>query len=918
MPEFANPMWFLLVALIPAFIWLRRKASVIEGRFKRRAGIALRVAQLLLVIVVLAGPLKGKRSEYTDVVFVLDVSSSIDRHTTTAAVNFINRAFREKHPAARVGLVVFGEDAATEILLSAAAEPLAEISVDIRRAGTDIGHALEVAMSLFRSDAQRRIVLLSDGRENAGHARAAAAVARSIGVEISTLALERETTATEVLVRDVKLPSWVRVQEPFDLEITLHANRSTETHLLVTRNAIPIGETKLSLEPGANVLTIPELVAEPGLYEYEAVINADRDGIQENNRYQAFVQVRGEPRVLHAVGQAGWGEHVTEALRTQGLSVKEVPGSALPTTLHALSDYDLVVLNNVSGFDISIAKMQLLEEYVRNAGGGVISLGGDKSYSAGGYYGTPIEQLLPVTMDVKTEAKVPTLAVTIVMDRSGSMGSDGKLVIAKAAAMAAVEVLNPLDRVSVLAFDDTPQWSVPPSDVGNRRAIVDQLRLVTSGGGTDLFLALEEAYSVMLTQEARVKHIIVLSDGLTETGENFRGLIGGMTNAGITVSTVAFGGDADRGLMERIASLGRGRHYFTDTPSNIPRIFTSETLVVSRDLLVEGETLPRLDYASEMVDGFAADSFPGLSGYQRIFAKPASQVVLSVGEEDPLLVSWRYGLGRSVAFTSDLAGRWGKAWVQWPAFSQFVAQMARWTMRREGTERLLPEFSWHGSRAEMVVDALDRNDLFINGLEMQANIINPDSQSQQVLLEQVSPGRYYSEFDVPGPGRYYINLSGTAANLQVGPKTFGLAVPYSSEYLDLGPDEELLRDIANTTGGQMMSLTAKSLPSLLSASDEAITHKARIWWPLVICALALLVLEVMVRKIVLPEAWRLRLLKLFSMPGSDRPPQPGYDELVANIAAVRAEHLKALNSGVRYRPEDPAVRARLYLSSNRR
>ena len=173
---------------------------------------------------------------------------------------------------------------------------------------------------------------------------------------------------------------------------------------------------------------------------------------------------------------------MSESLRAQGLRVDEVPGNALPVTMHQLTEYDLVILNNVTGFDISLAKMQLLEDYVRDAGGGVISLGGDKSYSAGGYYGTPVERLLPVTMDVKSEVKIPTLAVTIVIDKSGSMSNEGKLDIAKSAAFSAIEVLNPLDRVAVLSFDAEPEWSVPPSEVGNRRAIVEKLRLVDSAG----------------------------------------------------------------------------------------------------------------------------------------------------------------------------------------------------------------------------------------------------------------------------------------------------------------------------------------------------------------------------------------------------------------------------------------------------
>ncbi len=917
MPEFAQPLWLLLLLVLPGLMWLGMRSREQRLRRRRTAVSLLRGIALAALVVALAGPLKGSYSEQTDVVFVLDVSRSIDRETTARAIDLINRALAAKHPRARMGLVVFGEDTATELLLHDAAEPLSEISVEVVRSGTNIARALQVAMSTFQSNANRRVVLLSDGRENAGQARAAAAVARSIGVEISTIALEREAAPAEVLVRGVTAPPRVRVREPFNLEVTVESSTPGSTHLVLTRNGIPIGETVLELQAGTNRVTLVEQADEAGLYEYEAVVNSERDGVAENNRYRTFVQARGRPRVLHAVGDAGWGRYVTEALRTQGLSVDEIEGTALPTSLHALSDYDLVILDNVPGFDVSLAKMELLEDFVRDTGGGLISLGGDKSYSAGGYYGTPIERLLPVTMDIQTDATIPTLAVTIVIDRSGSMSSGGKLVIAKAAAVAALEVMNPLDRVAVLAFDDQPEWSVPPSEVGNRRAIIEQLRMVASGGGTDLYRALEEAYRVMLEQQARVKHIIVLSDGLTETVEDFKALIERMTEAGITVSTVAFGADADRRLMAAIAALGQGRHYFTDDPKNIPRIFTSETLVVGRDLLVEETTVPQLAYRGEILAGFPAGAFPALDGYQRIFAKPAARVLLKAGAEDPLLVTWRYGLGRAVAFTSDLAGRWGKRWVSWPEFPRFVAQMARWTMRRTGTEQLLPEFSWHGTRGEVVVDVLDRDDQFINGLDMRARLVDPNSQTHRLVLEQVAPGRYRGEFTVPESGRYYFNLRGTGAGQQVGPSTFGLAVPYSSEYLNLGVDHPLLADVAHTTAGKVLTLSNRSLSAIMRPASDAVTQQARVWWPLLAAALAVLIVEIIARKLTLPERWRLRL-RAAQRSRESEPAEPGYEELVANIASMRAQHLAALKETGRNDLDDPAVRARLYLSSSGR
>jgi Mg-chelatase subunit ChlD len=918
-PDFAQPAWLLLLLLVPVLMLLRLRAGVVEGRVKRLLGILLRCLALVALIVALAGPLKNSYSRHTDVVFVLDVSRSIDRETAAQALGFVNRALAAKDPAARMGLVVFGADAAVEVLLRRAAEPVREISADVKRGGTDIGRALEVAVGAFPSGEHRRVVLLSDGRENLGRARSAAAAARSIGVEIFTIPLEKAAVRDEVYVQNISAPPWVRVHEPFKVQITLHSKRSARAHLVIMRNGATIHDADLSLKPGVNVFPLVEQASRAGLYEYEAVVNSEQDGVVENNRYQTFVQVRGAPKVLHAVGEPGWERYVTAALVAQGLIVDEVPGTALPASMHKLVDYDLVILNNVSGFDLSLAKMELLEEYVRDAGGGLINLGGDKSYSAGGYYGTPVERLLPVTMDVKSAVKIPSLAVIILIDKSGSMSSQSqgeeKLSIAKIAASAAIEVLNPLDRVGVLAFDAGHEWSVPPTEVGDRHRIVEKLGRLGAGGGTDLFLALQEAHRVMGQQQAKMKHLIVLTDGLTNTGADFEGLSRRIAGDGITVSSVAFGADADRALLEKIAAWGRGRFYYTDDPQNIPRIFVSETMVVSRDLIVEEDTRPTLVYPSEMVEGFGPESFPPLGGYLRTFAKPAAQVILSAREQDPLLVSWRYGLGKSVAFTSDLAGRWGQQWVGWSEFARFVSQMARWTMRRSGTESLLPTFRWQGQRGEILVDVLDRDDRFINGLEMQAAVADPERNTSRFSLQQIAPGRYRGEFAVSGAGRYYVSLSGSAGEVRVGPKTFGLAVPYSSEYLGMGVDREHLRDLAAATGGRLLPLTSASLAAVTAANPQAVGHRWRIWWPLFVAALVLLMFEVAVRKVALPESWRLRWQRLRDRPRHTIEDEPEYEELRATIAKVREQHLEALRGRIHYRPDDPGVRARLYLAS---
>ncbi|HEY7742335.1 MAG TPA: VWA domain-containing protein [Burkholderiales bacterium] len=918
MPEFAQPAWLALIAVLALLVALSiRRAG--RARFRPVTAGVLRMLALAALVVALAGPFAGSGTRHTDVVFALDLSSSVARESIAEALDFVNRA--RETPSARIGLVAFGADAAVESLVRRGGEPLREITAHVERAGTDIGRAIEVAIGAFPAAAHRRIVLLTDGRENLGDARSAAAVARSLGVEIDTVALERPSARKEIYVQGVTVPPRVRVHEPFNVQAVVRSNESARAHLAFMRDGVLVRESPVELEPGANVFSLVEQADTPGLQEYEAIINSDADSEPANNRYQAFVQVSGAPRVLHVVDDREAGRYVSAALRAQGLAVDEAPATGLPANLHELAGYDLVILNNVSGLDLSLSKMALLEHYVRDAGGGVVMIGGDRSFGAGGYDGTPVERLLPVTVDVKTEIRIPSVSVAFVLDRSGSMGSkvqdEEKLTIAKRAALSSIELLKPLDRVGVLAFDSGRDWVVPMTEVGVRRPIAERLRDLKVGGGTDLHPALEEAHRVMRREQAQVKHLIVLSDGLTEGERNFDPLAARIAADGITMSTVAMGADADRALMARIATLGKGRYYHADDPRNVPRIFTSETMTITRDLVVEGNIRVRRAYAGELIAGFGADAFPVLGGYQRTYPKPAAQVLLSGRGDDPLLVSWRYGLGKAVAFTSDLSGRWGRRWVEWPSFGRFVSQMARWTMRRSGTESFVPQFRWRGQRGEMSVDVLDRNDRFVNGLKLQASLVDPSRLARRVELAQIAPGRYHGEFPVARAGRYTITLSGRAGETQVGPMSFGLAVPYSSEYLDLGVDQRLLRDIAGITGGRVLPLSSAGLAAVTAPSPQASGPLSRVWWPFLLAALLLLVAEVAVRRVTLPESWRARWARWRGARGGTDEPEPEYSALSAAIARERARHLAAMRDEIYLNADEPAARARLYLAAGR-
>ena len=911
--DFLYPGWLLALVLIALLSWVRWRRSGRGISFRDGAGDVLRICVLTLLVSALAGPLFNSRSVGTDVVFLLDTSESVAPGARRRALDFVNRAKAYGEDRVRTALVAFGADAAMERSLTLSGSEVSSLNSSVSTSATDIGLGLELALSAFQGSATRRIVLFSDGQENLGDSGSAVAMAKSMGVEVSVAPLPTRAKNDDVRMHGLVLPSDVRAREPFSIRVEIDSADDDNVELLLTRNGSIFQEFSVPLVKGRNTITLVDVVDDDGLFEYEAILNHPDDGVRQNNRYAGFVRVHGEPRVLYVGGKT---ETFAQALSVQGLSVERTPANALPGAMHQLVDFDLVVLDNVSGFDLSVQTMEVLERYVRDTGGGLLMLGGDASYGAGGYYGTPIERVLPVDMDVRTEVKIPSLAVIILLDKSGSMasssGGQDKLTIAKRAAMAAVEVLNPLDRVGVLAFDAAYEWIVPPTEVGNRRGIADQLRLLEAGGGTDLFIGLAEANRLMLEQPARVKHLIVLSDGLSEGKADFTGLLARMNEEKITVSTVAFGYDADRELLESIAKVGQGRHYYTSDINNVPRIFTSETMVVARSLVVEQEVLPVMTYPGEVLEGISPQELPPLDGYQRTFAKPSAQVLLGTESGDPLLSVWRYGLGRASAFASDVDGRWSTEWLAWSKLPQLAGQLARWTMRRPGAELLTARFERRENKARVVLDALDANDEFINGLALAASLRAPGREEVNFALQQIAPGRYAGEFELTGAGRYYLNVTSSNDD-DVAPATFGYAISYSPEFASLFTDVDALKTIAARTGGSVLAMQPDELEALLTPKEQAHPVGERVGWPLVLAALVLLVLEVLVRRVPSPEWLKAWLTRRFGRRSAAREIEPAYEALLASIEKTRDAHLTRLGEGAYYRPDDPASRARLYM-----
>jgi hypothetical protein len=369
----------------------------------------------------------------------------------------------------------------------------------------------------------------------------------------------------------------------------------------------------------------------------------------------------------------------------------------------------------------------------------------------------------------------------------------------------------------------------------DKAAIHHAIATIKAGGGTDGYPALKESYAVLFERPALLKHVIFLSDGQMTRGD-FAGLLRRMSKDKITVSTVAIGKDADVQLMVDIAKWGKGRFYYTEDSQTIPRIFTLETQLASKASLVEQPFKPQLTAPNhEAMQDIDWKAVPPLGGYVATTVKQNAELVLMSHQEDPVLATWRYGLGRAAAFTSDAKAKWGVLWLRWRDFNKFWAQLTRWTLRggsRSDTTAIVQRTDQTG---EVVVDAVDAKGEFINFLDSQVGVVAPNRERSVIDLEQIGPGRYRGRFPAPQEGVYLVGMAQRKNERVVGSQLAGLVVPYAQEVRDLGVDETLLRELSELTGGGALEDPKDAFLKARRRSRIAVEI-----WPWLVGAVALL------------------------------------------------------------------------------
>lgn len=899
----------LLVLGLLFWYWLRHTPRRLSP-LRRRLLMGVRCVVLGLIVAGLVRLSLTQLSQQVNVVFVLDMSHSVATAARQQALDFIRAVSRHRPPQDGIGLVAFGADAVLEQGVSRQFT-LLEVTSQVEGTSTHIARAIQRGIASFPSAGARRLVLLSDGNENVGSAAEAALIARSLGVQIFSLPLGRPAHEPEVRVDKLMVPAQVKGGTPYRVEAVVFSTIETPASLELFRDGALVDRLEVTLRPGKNRYQFRQSATVEGVQLYQLVVNSPQDTIPDNNRWQAFTEVVGRPKILLVYDPPARSTALIEALRQQGLEVQTRSWQELPQTLSGYLEYEALILDNVPSFGISVSQMEILERYVRDMGGGLLMLGGEKSFGAGGYYRTPIEKMLPVDMDIPTKMSIPSLCLVMVIDRSDSMGGSisgtqstqrldertSKMEVAKIAAFSAMKLLNPFDQVGLLAFNADWEWTVPITEAGKREQIAGKIAALTHAGGTDLYKALQEGVRALKEVRAVKKHLIAMSDGLTPNMD-FEALMHEATTHNITVSAVAMGKDADRTLMDAIAHWGHGRSYYTDDAQYVPRVFTTETILVSRGLIEEQPFQAVLQTEHALLRGVQMAQAPNLYGYVVTYGKPAAAVLLVTPKNDPLLAVQRYGLGRTAAFTSDLSARWGKDWLRWPQFSPFVAQLMRWVQRQGVAENFDVRVDIREGQALVQADVYDSQEHFVNHLDLQGSrVLTPSRQTLPVLFTPIAPGRYQGRFPVQGNGEYVLSLVGTQGDKTIGPKTVGLTLPYSAEYLGLDINYSLLNLLADRTGGQVLRADAAPEAADLLFMTQGHTELTALqdYWPwFVVLALALFVVDIAVRQVSVPTAWTARGPR---QPASEVPTYT-YDELEA-IVHRRAEDHRRRSTALR-------------------
>ncbi len=800
-------------------------------------GLRLLITSALLLAI--SGLQWLKPREGMNVYFLLDRSDSIPSAQQEAAKNYINKTAQAMKHDDQGGVIVFGTSASIESTPNPKMD-VQKLQAVVGSEQTDIAAAIRLGTAAFPETGQKRLVLLSDGNENHGEAMAALLAAKPLGVTVDVLPLG-VTRGNDVSVQKLSVPNSLKKGQPFEVKIFIQADQAQPATVRLFRNEQYLGEQKVELSAGKNLFTFPQKLPDAGFYSYQVQVDAPGDLIPQNNRATSFTNVRGNPRVLLVSSQPDQEKNLVSALQASDLEVKLTEVTGFPGTLAEMQSYDTIFLSNIAAGDLGGDIMRLLESAVRDFGVGLVCLGGDQAFAAGGYRGTPLETMLPVNMELDSKKVLPKGALVLVVHATEFPNGNQW---ARDIAFAALDALGPQDEMGVVLWDGKDSWLFPLSTVGDKKEMRRMITGMNPGDMPGFQHVMDMAHEALRKSTGNLKHMVVFSDG--DPGAPSAASVKATVDDRITISTVMIGGHVTPETMVWLADQGKGRFYDVRSPNQLPQIFVKEAAVILKSAIYEDPFKPKLVSSSEVIRGIGA--MPQLRGYVATTPKARAELPLVTDKGDPLLAHWQYGLGRAVAFTSDARAKWAKDWLGWDQYRQFWAQTAQWSLRRLENADFVSEVTIDKGEGLVTVEALDEQGNFRNFLNLSTTVVGPKGEKQTIHLEQTGPGHYEARFPSREIGSYLLNLMDLKNGQVRGSQVLGASLNYSPEFAATEPNHNLLLRLAQLGGGKVLDPAAPLDNPFLH--DRQKTFQPQDWWEwLLKFAIVLFPLDVAVRRI---------------------------------------------------------------------
>jgi Ca-activated chloride channel homolog len=869
--RFSRPGLAIPLALF--LLWLTtRLARFGSGRSRARAllmtlltGVAATAAAFAVLGVEL-----GRKLDRLTVLVAVDRSRSIDLVPGAASrveqeLQVAELGMREGD---RIGTLAFAAEAVVESPLRERRQPAAPQRADLGRDGTDLGAAIRRGLSEVPPDSAARIVLMSDGVSTRGDALGEAALAAAAGVRVDVVPLDQRQLV-DIRVVAVSAAARANLGEALDLRVVTSSARPAEVTLRVYRDGELIREGNVAIAAGEDVVHLREVASEPGLHRYDVELSARDERLDEapeDNTGSAFVRVAGVANALVLERDKALSAPMVRALESAAFKVTTGDATQVPAGAASFAKYDLVVLSDISAVDLAPEQLAGLASYVRDLGGGLLLMGGDRSLGPGGYGKTPVEEVSPVSFDVKQERKRASLAEVIVVDYSGSMGAAvgarTKLDLANEAAVRSMSLLGAGDRLGVMHVDTTVAWTIPLGEIKDREQMEKRVRGVgVGGGGIFVDLSLQTGYAALAKETVQLKHLLLFADG-SDAEERSRafGLVTGARARGITTSVVALGNGPDVPDLERMSKLGDGRFYLIEDATRLPAVFAQETVLAARSSINEVPFRPAPVSQSPVLRGVELGQAPNLTGYVVTIPKGRAQVLLSGPEGDPVLASWSVGVGRAATFTSDYKDRWGQAWTSWPGAERLFGQLALDLARRADNPRVRLTADTSGGELRLRASVTDDRGRSESLRRLVARVTAPDGTTQQLPLDAVGAGLYSAALPAGRPGAYVATL--IDEQTQAVEATTGAVLTLGDELRPTGTDRGALKRIATQSGGKVRDTLAGIF---LDRDAERFAYESLAPWLIVVAALALL-LAVAARRLTVPEPFERAVAALRAPP----------------------------------------------------